>query len=61
MFTRKVKFDDITDLELFSKELMYYIAHLDIIFSQEAEYKLVININNKWVEINLKEGCYNII
>lgn len=53
-------FDDITDLDAFSKEILYYISHLeenlDIL-----EYRLIIKINNKWIEINLNNGSYKIL
>ena len=53
-------FDDITDLDAFTKELMYYIAHLEGNL-ENYKYKLIININKKWIEINLNEGNYKII
>lgn len=53
-------FEDVTDLDKFTSEISYYIAHLenDISF---AEYKLVLKINNKWIEINLNNCSYRII
>lgn len=54
-------FDDVTDLELFTREIMYYIAHLEANLNEESEYKLIININNKWIEIDMKEGSYRIL
>lgn len=53
-------FDDITDLEYFSKEIMYYIMHLEGDLSI-LEYRLIIKINKKWIEINLKNGTYKTI
>ena len=53
-------FEDITDLDKFSKEIMYYIAHLEGNLSL-LEYRLIIKINKKWIEINLKNGTYQAI
>lgn len=53
-------FEDITDLDKFSKEIMYYIAHLEENLSL-LEYRLIIKINKKWIEINLKNGTYQAI
>lgn len=53
-------FDDITDLDSFSKEIRYYIMHLEESMSS-LEYKLIIKINKKWIEINLKDGTYKTI
>lgn len=50
-------FDDITDLDAFSKEIMFYIAHLEENLNT-LEYKLIIKINKKWIEIDLKDGSY---
>ena len=53
-------FEDITNLDKFSKEIMYYIEHLEGDLSA-LEYRLIIKINKKWVEINLKDGTYKTI
>ena len=53
-------FDDITDLEAFSKEVVYYMNHLDA-NTNFASYKLIIKINSKWIELNLNDGTYKII
>ena len=53
-------FEDITNLDKFSKEIMYYIEHLEGDLSV-LEYRLIIKINKKWVEINLKDGTYKTI
>ena len=39
---------------------MYYIEHLEGDLSA-LEYRLIIKINKKWVEINLKDGTYKTI
>ena len=53
-------FDDITDLEAFSKEIVYYMNHLDA-NTNFASYKLIIKINSKWIELNLNDGSYKLI
>lgn len=53
-------FDDITDLESFSKEIFYYMHHLDA-NTNFASYKLIIKINSKWIELNLNDGSYKMI
>ncbi len=53
-------FDDITDLEAFSKEIVYYMQHLDA-NTNFASYKLIIKINSKWIELNLNDGTYKMI
>lgn len=53
-------FDEITDLELFSKEVIYYMNHLDA-NTNFASFKLIIKINSKWIEIDLNNGLYKII
>jgi hypothetical protein len=52
--------EDITDLDGFVKEIQYYMAHLDADLS-DREYKLVLKMNQKWIEINLNEGSYKVI
>lgn len=52
--------EDITDLDAFVKEIQYYIMHLDGKLS-EREYKLVLRMNQKWVEINLNDMTYIVI
>lgn len=53
-------FDDITDLDAFSKEVVYYVNHLDANLN-DSLYKLIIKMNSKWIELNLNEGTYTII
>lgn len=53
-------FDDITDLDAFSKEISYYIMHLEGDLNI-ATYMLIIKINQKWIELNLNEGTYKLI
>lgn len=53
-------FDDITDLDAFSKEVVYYMHHLDANMNF-ADYRLVIKINSKWIELNLNDGTYKLI
>ena len=53
-------FDDITDLDAFSKEIFYYMHHLDA-NTNFASYKLIIKINSKWIELNLNDGTYKMI
>ena len=53
-------FDDITDLETFSKEVIYYLNHLDA-NTNLATYKLIIKMNSKWLELDLNNGDYNFI
>ncbi len=53
-------FDDITDLESFSKEVVYYLNHLDADMNF-ATYKLILKMNSKWIELNLNDGSYKII
>lgn len=53
-------FEDITDLEGFVKEIQYYMAHLDADLT-DREYKLVLKMNQKWIEINLNDGSYKVI
>ena len=53
-------FDDITDLDAFSKEVVYYVKHLDANLN-DSQYKLIIKMNSKWIELNLNEGTYKII
>lgn len=53
-------FDDITNLESFSKEIVYYMHHLDA-NTNFATYKLIIKINSKWIELNLNDGSYKMI
>ncbi len=50
----------ITDLDSFTKEISYYIAHLEANMDI-ADYRLVIRINSTWIEINLNTGTYEII
>lgn len=53
-------FDDITDLDSFSKEVVYYINHLDVNMDL-ATYKLILKMNSKWIELNLNDGSYKLI
>lgn len=53
-------FDDITDLDSFSKEVVFYINHLDVNMDF-ATYKLILKMNSKWIELNLNDGSYKII
>ncbi len=53
-------FDEITDLDEFSKELQYYMAHLEANLTEE-KYKLVLKINQRWIEFDLSEGTYTIV
>ncbi len=53
-------FDDVTDLDTFTKELQYYMIHLEADLSQ-TKYKLVLKINQKWIEIDINEGTYSIV
>ena len=53
-------FDDITDLDSFSKEVVYYINHLDVNMDF-ATYKLILKMNSKWIELNLNDGSYKLI
>ena len=53
-------FDDITDLDKFSQEIIYYLNHLDA-DTEFATYKLVIKMNSRWIEINLNDGSYKVI
>lgn len=50
-------FEDVTDLDAFSEEIFYYISHLEELLD-EREYKLVIRLNRKWIELDLKTGKY---
>ena len=52
--------EDITDIDGFIKEIQYYMAHLDANLT-DREYKLVLKMNRKWIEINLNEGTYKLI
>lgn len=53
-------FEDISDLDALSKEIFYYIRHLEEVLD-EREYHLVIRINSKWINLNLKDGNYQIL
>ena len=53
-------FDDVTDLDSFSKEVVYYLNHLDVNLDF-ATYKLILKMNSKWIELNLNDGSYKII
>ncbi len=53
-------FEDVTDLDKFTNEISYYITHLESNMSF-AEYKLILKINNKWIEINLNDSSYRIL
>lgn len=53
-------FDDITDLDSFSKEILYYLNHLEA-NTDFATYKLIIKMNSRWIELNLNDGSYKII
>ena len=53
-------FDEITDLDEFSKELQYYMAHLEADLTEE-KYKLVLKINQRWIEFDLSEGTYIVV
>lgn len=50
-------FEDIADLDGFTNEIMYYLRHLDANIDK-SEYKLILKINLKWIEIDLNEGVY---
>lgn len=52
-------FDDITDLDSFSQEIMYYLKHLEA-NTDFATYKLIIKMNSRWIELNLNDGIYKI-
>lgn len=53
-------FDDITDLDAFSKEVVYYMHHLDA-NTDFADYRLIIKMNSRWLELNLNDGTYKMI
>lgn len=53
-------FDDITDLDSFTQEVVYYLSHLDANLDL-ATYKLILKMNSTWIEINLNDGIYRII
>ena len=50
-------FEDVTDLDAFSQEIFYYICHLEELLD-DREYKLIIRLNRRWIELNLKTGKY---
>ena len=53
-------FGDIADIDEFVKEIQYYMAHLDANLAYR-EYKLVLKMNQKWIEIRLNDGSYKVI
>lgn len=52
--------EDITDIDAFIKEIQYYIAHLDAKLT-DREYKLILRMNQKWIEINFNDWTYSVV
>lgn len=53
-------YDELEKVERLSKEINYFVSHLDI-FWGDAEFHLILKMGNNWCDFDLKRGEYRTI
>ena len=53
-------YEELEKFEKLSKEISFFISHLDVIWSN-AEFHLILKVGNQWSDFDLKKGTYKMI